>query len=75
MLELIDLALNESALRQIDEKSGATDANEFARFLQRARELGTIRSKVRIDFAAATPLDLWTPMATSPGRDVARRPV
>ena len=46
MLELLDLAMSDPAMRRIDDDSGAADADEFAIFLVQAADLGLIDAAV-----------------------------
>jgi len=59
MLELLDLAMSDPAMRRIDEDSGAADADEFASFLVLVRDLGLIGPCVDPVKASAALVDLW----------------
>jgi AcrR family transcriptional regulator len=59
MLDLLDLAMSDPAMRRIDEASGASDADEFATFLLQAQNRGLIGRAVDPVFASAALVDLW----------------
>ena len=59
MLELLDLAISDPAMRRIDDDSGAADADEFAIFLVQAADLGLIDAAVDPVRASAALVDLW----------------
>ena len=59
MLDLLDLAMSEPAMRRIDTDSGAADADAFAAFLIVVRDLGLIDPSVDPVKASAVFIDLW----------------
>lgn len=60
LIELLDLAMSDPAMRRIDVDSGACDADEFATFLLAAQNLGLIGNHVDPVLAAETIIDLWS---------------
>lgn len=60
MTDLLDAIAHDPRMRAIDEDSGAVDAEEFADFLRRAREAGTVAAHVDVACATVALMDLWS---------------
>jgi AcrR family transcriptional regulator len=60
MLELLELVMSDPAMRRMDQDSGAADADEFATFLVRVRDLGLIDPNVDPAKASSAIVDLWS---------------
>ena len=60
MLELLELATSEPAMRRLDADSGACDGDDFAAYLSKVGDLGRIGSHVDPVKASAAIVDLWS---------------
>lgn len=60
MLELLDIAVSDPAMRRIDADSGSIDADEFADFVRRAQSGKRISKKIDASIAAGAIIDLWS---------------
>ena len=72
MLELIELSLSSTPVRDVDEDSGDIDAEEFADFLSRARDAGRVRPDADLHLAADALINLWSGAVRAWRRDPAK---